>query len=65
MRFYLEKLHLSADMANSVEEDGLNAIDFSVMNSVLKLNWLNSFTLHKNSFWLNIPDEFVFNGRYM
>lgn len=47
-------------MVKSVEEDGLNAIDFSVMNSVLKLNWLNSFTLHKNSFWLNIPDEFSF-----
>ena len=43
-------------MVKSIEEGGLNALDFSVMNGVLKLKWLNSFILHKDSFWFSIPD---------
>lgn len=42
-------------MVKSIEEGGLNAIDFSVMNGALKLKWLSSFILHKDSFWFTIP----------
>lgn len=36
-------------------EGGANAIDFDVMNGVLKLNWLKSF----NSFWFTIPNAIL------
>ena len=44
-----------ADVVKSIEEGGLNAIDFSVMTGALKLKWLSSFILHKDSFWFTIP----------
>ncbi len=44
-----------ADVVKSIEEGGLNAFDFSVMNGVLRLKWLSSFILHKDSFWFSIP----------
>ena len=44
------------DVVKSIEEDGVNAIDFSVMNGVLKLKLLYSFILHKDSFWFSIPN---------
>ncbi len=35
----------------------MNVIDFSVINGVLKLKWLNYFISHnKDSFWFNIPN---------
>ncbi len=53
-----EKCHYirKADTIKSIEEGGMNVIDFSVMNGVLKLKWLNSFVSHKDSFWFNIPN---------
>ncbi len=33
------------------EQGGLNVIDFNVMNGVLKLKWLKSFMLNRNSVW--------------
>lgn len=45
-----------ADMIKSIEEGGMNVIDFSVMNGVLKLKWLSSFVNHKDSFWFTIPN---------
>ena len=49
------------DVIKSVEEGGLNAIDFLVMNGALKLKWLNSFFSHKSSFWFTIPDAIFKN----
>lgn len=48
-------------MIKSVEEGGLNAIDFLVMNGALKLKWLKSFISHKSSFWFTIPDAIFQN----
>ncbi|KAK2829371.1 hypothetical protein Q7C36_017361 [Tachysurus vachellii] len=46
-----------ADMIKSIEEGGLNVIDFSVvLNGVLKLKWLKSFVCHKDAFWFTIPN---------
>lgn len=45
-----------ADMVKSIEEGGVNAIDFSAMNGALKLKWLSSFIIHKDSFWFIIPN---------
>jgi len=39
-----------ADVVKSIEEGGLNVIDFSFMNGVLKLKWPNQFILHKCNF---------------
>lgn len=44
-----------ADTVKSIEDGGLNAIDFAVMNGALKLKWLNSFIRCKDSFWFCIP----------
>lgn len=44
------------DMIKNYEEGGANAIDFDVMNGVLKLKWLRSFIRKKNSFWNIIPN---------
>ncbi len=43
-------------MIRSVRECDLNFIAFSVMNGVLRLKWLSSFVMLKNSFWFTIPD---------
>lgn len=43
-------------MIKHYEEGGANAIDFDVMNGVLKLKWLRSFIKNKHSFWNVIPN---------
>ncbi len=48
-------------MDKNVEEGGLSVIDFSFKNDVLKLKWLNSFVLNKNSFWFTITDAIFKN----
>lgn len=41
-------------------EGGGNAIDFDIMNGVLKLKWLKSFLNNPHSIWFFIPSK-VFN----
>ncbi len=44
------------DIVKSHEEGALNVIDLNVMNGVLKLKWLKSFMLNRNSVWFAIPN---------
>ena len=44
------------DMVKLYEEGGVNAIDFEVMNGVLKLKWLKAFVSDVHSFWAIIPN---------
>lgn len=43
------------DMIKKYEDGGVNAIDFDVMNGVLKLKWLKSFICNHQSFWYIVP----------
>ncbi|KAK2840935.1 hypothetical protein Q7C36_012514 [Tachysurus vachellii] len=44
------------DMIKNYEEGGVNAIDFDIMNGVLKLKWLKSFIQNSHSFWFIVPN---------
>lgn len=50
---YLRK----GDVVKSLEEGGLNVIDYEAMNGVIKLKRLQKFTQNSDSFWFNIPSE--------
>ena len=43
------------DTVKDYEEGGVNAIDFDIMNGVLKLKWLQSFLKNSDSFWFTVP----------
>lgn len=43
------------DMIKKYEDGGVNAIDFDIMNGVLKLKWLKSFICNNHSFWFIVP----------
>ena len=45
------------DVMKSLEEGGLNAIDFDPMNGSLKLKWLQSFIKQYEHFWFNLPTK--------
>lgn len=40
-------------MVKSVDEGGMNVIDFEVMNAVIKLRWLQTFIKHEKCLWFN------------
>lgn len=48
------------DLVKPYIEGGGNAIDFDIMNGVLKLKWLKSFLNNPHSIWFFIPSK-VFN----
>ncbi|XDV24167.1 hypothetical protein PO909_028416, partial [Leuciscus waleckii] len=48
------------DMIKKYEDGGVNAIDFDIMNGVLKLKWLKSFIQNSHSFWFIVPNA-IFN----
>lgn len=48
-------LYVKSDMIKDYGEDGLKAIDFDIMNGVIKLRWLQFFINDKSSFWFEIP----------
>lgn len=45
------------DIIKEYEDGGLKAIDFDIMNGVLKLKWLQSFIKNEHSFWFAIPSS--------
>lgn len=47
-------------MLKSYEEGGIKAIDFVVMNAVLKMKWLQSHLRDSNEIWFALP-LFVFD----
>lgn len=49
---YIRKI----DLVKNYEDGGLNAIDFDIMNGVLKLKWLKSYLTNRNSFWFTVPN---------
>lgn len=49
---YIRKNHIP----KGYEDRVINAIDFDVMNCVLKLKWLKSFLMNKDSFWFIVPN---------
>uniref|UniRef100_A0A8C6K9W5 Reverse transcriptase domain-containing protein n=1 Tax=Nothobranchius furzeri TaxID=105023 RepID=A0A8C6K9W5_NOTFU len=48
------------DLIKDYEEGGLKAIDFEIMNGILKINWLRSFLKNDNDIWFLIP-SLIFN----
>lgn len=42
------------------EDGGVSAINFDIMNGVLKLKWLKTFIQNSNSFWFIVPSA-IFN----
>ncbi len=48
------------DIIREYEDGGLKAIDFDIMNGVLKLKWLQSFISNEHSYWFAIPSS-LFN----
>uniref|UniRef100_A0A1A7XB67 Reverse transcriptase domain-containing protein n=2 Tax=Iconisemion striatum TaxID=60296 RepID=A0A1A7XB67_9TELE len=49
------------DIVKSIEEGGLNAIDFDPMNGSLKLRWLQNFITRINTLWFNLPAKIFSN----
>lgn len=45
------------DIIREYEDGGLKAIDFDIMNGVLKLKWLQSFVRNEHSYWFAIPSS--------
>lgn len=45
----------------SVEEGGLNAIDFDPMNGTIKLKWLENFLRKGERFWFDFPSKIFRN----
>lgn len=41
----------------SLEEGGLQTIDFDSLNRTLKINWLRVFLKNQNSLWFHIPHK--------
>ncbi len=45
------------DIVKSIEEGGLNVIDFDPMNGTIKLKWLQNFVKKCESFWFDLPSK--------
>lgn len=43
------------DIVKSLQDGGLNVIDFESMNGTIKLKWLQSFLKNSNGFWFSFP----------
>lgn len=48
------------DLWKDYGDGGLKAIDFEIMNGVLKVKWLQSFLKNGNDIWFSLP-SFIFN----
>ncbi|XP_040908382.1 uncharacterized protein LOC121191268 [Toxotes jaculatrix] len=48
------------DLIKGYEEGGIKAIDFEIMNILLKIRWLQSFLKNDNGIWFSLP-AFIFN----
>ena len=42
-------------MIKYYEDGGVKAIDFEIMNGILKINWLQSFLRNDDEIWFSIP----------
>ncbi len=43
------------DLLKNYEEGGIKAIDFEMMNGVLKMKWLQSFLKNGEEVWFSLP----------
>ena len=50
----------NSNLIKDYDEGGIKAIDFGIMNGILKIKWLQSFLKNDDEIWFSVP-SLVFN----